>query len=289
MSSYLGSHSLLFSRRDYQSMTEVRLNAYLLLFSYAKANLFFLLSDRVIFVYLLCCISLIATSIRFYYVTEFSIYDSQISTIENRQRHMYWAQIEIVTAAICANLPAMPNFLRHFWRTAKSVISPSSLDRSNQSSTDYSNISCAEHKDSSRGFSRRSRSFVNKQFSTLRRNTLTGMSSNSPNPPTLSTSLPDLPEEKVDVFVDVEAVSMELVPRQKGTAHRTEVVSSAIAGNGNDGGGKNSHFSLPLPTRAHRPQDTSRTAAGGRNLDMTGEPEQRIIRTDQVDVERSLA
>lgn len=260
----------------------------------AKANVFFLSSDRLLFIYILCFVSLIATSIRFYHVTEFSIYDSQISTIQNRQRHMYWAQIELVTAIICANLPAIPHFLRHFWRSAKSIVSPSSLERYTQSSTNYhSNKSGVEHKDNSQIPNRRSRCLVGRKLSALRQNTGTDTTTTSPSTPKFSTSQPDLPEEKDDdAFANAEAIAMELVPRQKGSAHKTEIVSSAVVvgvSNGSDGNGNNGRFSLPSPTRAHRQQDIGRTVTGGRDFDASNELGQRIIRTDQVDVESSLA
>ena len=178
----------------------------------------------------------------------------------------------------------MPNFLRHFWHSAKSVVSPSSLERNDRSSTNYSNLSSAKHKADSR-----SQPIVVKQLAAFHLDTLTSSNGTSPSDTKYSTSRPDLPEEKDNAFVDTEAVAIELVLRQKGAAYRTEIVSPAVVGNGSSVDGINSHFNLPVPPLAHAQEDAGKATTGGREFDMSKEPGQRIVRTDQVDVERSLA
>ena len=58
-------------------------------------------------------ISLIATIIRLYRITQFSVDDDALEALENRFGYVPWTAIEVMSAILCANFPAMPPLIRH--------------------------------------------------------------------------------------------------------------------------------------------------------------------------------
>ena len=109
--------------------------AMLSLLSFLGLCLFF--SVGLIIIYILSCISFFATVVRLTRVTESSYFIEGDDTGTRRVAYVYWAIIEVMTAAICANMPAMSSFFRYILRTRlkKSFISresecPGSLPQS---------------------------------------------------------------------------------------------------------------------------------------------------------------
>ena len=88
-----------------------------------------------VFIYLLSFFSLAATIVRLVFVVRFDkkIYD--VSNVKERIDYSYWATIEITTAIICANLPALPALYRRLTGRDKLLpISGSSSKANNQTS-----------------------------------------------------------------------------------------------------------------------------------------------------------
>ena len=216
-------------------------------------------------------------------MSKFTLEADERAITENLQPHMYWAHIEVVTAIICANLPAMPTFLRHFWGNAKSVISPSNLESNRRPSASFHSTN---HRDSHAFAYTAKRSIFGGSFHPFRNITTASTRSDSQNDQDSATS--HRYQEKRDGKHTATKVSeLELVPQLGSVAHTTEVLSSGPARN--DGTGisnkaddESSIFpELPGPHHQHR----HKTSFTGQ------EPEgnQFILRTDEVDVERSMA
>ena len=224
---------------------------------------------------------------------------------------MYWAQIEVVTAIICANLPAMPNFLRHFWRSAKSAISHSASGSNVRSTIDHSNSGDFGYNNntSNKRGSRGSRSLFCRKLTEFHQKAAVGTRSESLSDRESSASQTGLTEKADGVFVASDALDMKLVPRQIGASHKAEVVSpsaAAAVGNGGkrgSGGGaadgtKTGNHDIasvfPLPPAPRRQHDVERAAAFTeveleQEYSLSGGQGGHIVRTDRVDVERSLA
>ena len=83
-----------------------------------------------ILIYMLCCVSLIATIIRLDVVINFTVEDQNAEGDKGRTDHVYWAVIEVMTAITCANFPAMPPLLRCIYRETRKKSSTSRSDGS---------------------------------------------------------------------------------------------------------------------------------------------------------------
>lgn len=66
-----------------------------------------------IFIYCLSFFSVAATAVRLSSVVTFSEKVLQLDLVSERLNYNYWAVLEVATAIICANLPAVPAFYRH--------------------------------------------------------------------------------------------------------------------------------------------------------------------------------
>ena len=66
-----------------------------------------------IFIYLLSFFSLAATIVRLHSVIQFDSNIRQVQSLTQRMAYSYWAMLEIMTAIMCANLPALPALHRY--------------------------------------------------------------------------------------------------------------------------------------------------------------------------------
>ena len=66
-----------------------------------------------ILIYCLSFFSLAATAVRLGSVVRFSEKILKLDLVSERLNYNYWAVLEVSTAIICANLPAVPAFYRH--------------------------------------------------------------------------------------------------------------------------------------------------------------------------------
>ena len=86
------------------------------------------LQAGLVFIYLLSFFSLAATVVRLLFVVRFSNKINDVTNIKERIEYSYWAMLEITTAIICANLPALPALYRRV--TGRDKVLPLSASNS---------------------------------------------------------------------------------------------------------------------------------------------------------------
>ena len=85
-------------------------------------------------VYILSFISMIATIIRLVMATQHSIDDEPKESIQNRLNYIYWTVVEVMSAILCANLPAMRALIR---QVKKNIGIPSVFSASSKSQNSH--------------------------------------------------------------------------------------------------------------------------------------------------------
>ena len=260
-----------------------------------------------IFIYILCCFSLIATIVRLVKVTQFSLFDERVEGITNRVEYLYWAVIEIATAITCANIPAMPSFLRYLWRRVKGR---SSLPASQ---TNGGNSRRSAGQSSNKFSSIWSKSF----YSNGQKSTLKGSQKSK-----ASISQSELVETKGSVVAN--ALELDFLTRPQRLGYTTTQVTSeagsvqpdasgdtqcvgrasidralgAHAGNRTTDSRRKSSFRMPILSQKLAAQGSSpvtdcsdKVYAGGQT-EMVQSPihgsDRAFLRTDAVDIERGL-
>ena len=214
------------------------------------------ISAGLVIIYLLSFFNLAVTIVRLDAVIEFANIANLFEAAAERVQYAYWGVIEVMTAIMCANLPAMSAFLRFVGHDQKSSPSASTSHQFLSSSPSFPNIL---------------RLWFNKSMRSIRMATSSGSGRDvSSDSHTEERSTTDFHEKKdPSDFTEVTYMSSSSPPLIRGgravTTDKANVITTTAAYNHN----ARSEFDLPKQGTAPRNQDG-------------------IYRTDKVEVESSL-